>query len=55
MREKPYQVINLTNGMTVEWCTYEEAVTRWGGVAGFDYFYRPGRKTRKKKEFPYNG
>lgn len=55
MRERPYQIVNLTNNETVEWCTYEEYVTRWAGVPNFDVLYRPGRKTTKKKEFPYNG
>lgn len=54
MRDNPYQVINLSNNETVEWCDYSRAV-QWQGMPGFDVIYRPGRKSKKKKEFPYNG
>jgi hypothetical protein len=49
MREKPYQIVDVMTGATVEWCTYAEYMTKWAGEPGYDVNYRPGRKKKVKK------
>ena len=49
MREKPYQIIDLITGETVEWVDYATYMLKYAGQPGYDANYRPGRKKKVKK------